>query len=121
MLTTELFSPITSNKTDLLGEIERPILVNSFSTGNNEVLLMLTENYLVLCENIYTKAPSHYLKFNFSVKSEVLFHTLSNLGVFILLFSGRTSNRYSQASRDQARKIIMRPKSNLLFTICQHP
>lgn len=85
MYSHELFLPITSTKTDLFREIEKPILAHQFSTGNSEVVLMLTDNYLVLSDNLYTKTPSHYLTLTFSVKFETIFHTYNSLGVFILI------------------------------------
>jgi hypothetical protein len=68
MLSHELFLPITSSKTDLFREIEKPLLAHQFSTGNADLVLMLTDSYLVLCDNVYTKVPSHYLALTFSVK-----------------------------------------------------
>ncbi len=80
MQTTELFTPITSNNSELFREIEKPILVNQFSTGSNDVTIMLTDNYIVLCENSFSKIPTHYCHLTFAVKFETLFQTFTNIG-----------------------------------------
>ena len=91
MLSTDLFAPITSSKTDLLREVEKPLLANQFNTGNSDVLLMLTDSYLVLCENVFNKVPTHYLKLTFSVKFEALFHTYNAMRVLIYFISCRSN------------------------------
>jgi hypothetical protein len=46
---------------------------------------MLTDNYLVLCDSLYNKAPTHYLPLTFSVKFETLFYALNSIGVIFYL------------------------------------
>lgn len=47
---------------------------------------MLTDNYLVLCENTYPQVPTHFCRLEFSVKSELLFQTIRDLRVFIFIY-----------------------------------
>ncbi len=46
--TFHLFSDISCQLTPLIQELERPILRNIFTVNNTEVILTLTNNYIVL-------------------------------------------------------------------------
>jgi hypothetical protein len=81
-MSISLFSPIYPNFTELFDEIEKPLLINQFNAQEKEVLLILTNNYLVVCDNVYSQSPSHFCKITFSLKSEILFHSSNVPGVF---------------------------------------
>jgi hypothetical protein len=63
-----LFEEIHSGMSFLQQEIDRSRLRHSFLVNKSEVFLILTDGYIVLCENVITKIPTHYCKLEFEVK-----------------------------------------------------
>jgi len=60
-----LFAAVSAGGPQLKQELERPLLRNIFSHNSSEMLLTLTENYILMAENNKQPFPTHYLPLNF--------------------------------------------------------
>jgi hypothetical protein len=57
----------------LTQELDSIILKNNFLINKFEIQLVLTNNYLLLCENTLVKRATHFCKLSFDLKSEVMY------------------------------------------------
>lgn len=68
-----LFSEITPALCTLIREIEKPILRDIFTVSKTEIVLILTENFIVLHNARASTGPTHYCPLTFDVKFETLY------------------------------------------------
>jgi hypothetical protein len=59
--TFHLFSPVFPGMPHLKQELENPLLRNIFTHNSTEMLLILTENYIVITEDTSQTLPTHFL------------------------------------------------------------
>lgn len=100
--------------------------MHQFSTGNNEIILILTDNFIALCDNPFSKVPTHFLQLNFSVKFETLYQTYNLMGVIYFLNLSNSPNLISQNllqsnfKRNNAHKRSQFTVNMPIFLICGH-
>ena len=63
--TFHLFSPVFPGVSRLKQELENPYFRNIFTHKSTEMLLILTENYIVITENTTQIIPTYYLELSF--------------------------------------------------------
>lgn len=71
-----LFSDITPGLSQLIQEIEKPILRDIFTVSKTEIVLILTENFIVLHNHHHFKAPTHFCPLTFDLKFETLYESI---------------------------------------------
>lgn len=97
--TFHLFSTVCPGMSQLQHELDRPLLRNIFTLNSLEMLLTLTENYIVIAENANQLTPTHYLPLSFDVKFEILYQTVSvpfNLCRFKILLEFPMPSSYKE-------------------------
>lgn len=71
-----LFSDITPGLSQLIREIEKPILRDIFTVSKTEIVLILTENFVVLYNHQQFKTPTHFCPLTFDLKFETLYESI---------------------------------------------
>jgi hypothetical protein len=63
-----LFEEIHAGMFQLVQELDKSRLRNNFVVNKTEIQLALTDNYVVLFENIAIRTPTHFCRLTFDVK-----------------------------------------------------
>lgn len=68
MPSSRIFEAIHSGLTQLSCELEKYVLRNVLVVNQAETVVLLTDNYLVLCDNVASPYATHYCRLGFDVK-----------------------------------------------------
>lgn len=63
---------------DLIQELDKSRLRNNFFVHSTEIQLALTDQYVVLFENVALRTPTHFCRLSFEVKFEVIYKPSTN-------------------------------------------